>query len=176
MKAVFVIAPDQFRDEEYDVPSSMMRAAGIECVVASVKPGTCTGRFGLTAEATIDLSQALDEDADAVVFVGGGGAQVYFDDEDAHSLACKTYENGRVLGAICIAPTILGKSGLLDARTVTSFPSEEEVLVSLGAKWTGEPCEVSHVEDTGADIVTANGPQSAEAFGTALIKSLQAHG
>ena len=176
MRALFVIAPKDFRDEEFLEPSGILADAGAQIIVASAKTGTCKGMLGAKVKATIDLVQALDEDVDATVFVGGKGSKVYFDDKDAHALARKAVEQGRTLGAICIAPTILGEADLLGGYKVTSFPSEQTILAQLGAKWTGNPVEVAHVEGTGADIVTGNGPQSATPFGEALLSSLRSRG
>ncbi len=90
---------------------------------ASTRPGTCVGKLGMRAVADIAVAEARKSDWDAVVFVGGGGSQVFFDDPDAHALA-KTAERGRrVLAAICIAPSTLARAGLLEGRRATAFPS-----------------------------------------------------
>ena len=170
-EVVFVVAPNDFRDEELDHPRKVLENAGFDVIIASIAPGVCRGRFGLKVKATLDLKSALDEDADIVAFVGGGGAQVFFDNPDAHTLARETVARGKTCGAICIAPTTLGKAGLLNGYKATSFPSEQSTLTELGAKWTGTPVEVIHIVDTGADIITSNGPESAEKFGKALLKS-----
>ena len=121
-RAVIVIAKKEFRDEEYADPKRIMESAGIEVTTASETPGPCEGKLGLTASADIGLVDALDEDWDAAVFVGGGGAAGYFDDANAHALARKCVAGGKVVGAICIAPTIMGRRDFRGCG-VTSFPS-----------------------------------------------------
>lgn len=171
-KAVLVIAPSLFRDEEYAEPKQVLEDAGIEVTTASSNPGLCKGRFGLPAMADISLVDALDVDWDIVAFIGGGGAEVYFDDEDAHALARRAVGLGKVVGAICIAPTILSHAGVLSGLPATSFPSEQMELIGNGVKWTGNRVTVTPVVGTDATIVTACGPEAATEFGQELLSAL----
>lgn len=157
-----VIAPEVFRDEEYEHPKQVLEARGASVVTASRAAGTCHGKLGLTAEATLGIAEAKATDYDAVLFVGGGGAEVFFDDPVAHDLARKTLAAGKVVGAICIAPSILARAGLLAGVRATAFPSQQDDLAAHGAVWTGAPVEVS------GPIVTASGPEAARGFGLAV--------
>jgi protease I len=161
-EVVMLIAPTVFRDEEYAVPKRILEGRGARVVTASVAPGKCIGKLGMTAVADVSLSDAVERAWDAAVFVGGGGAQIFFDDPDAHRLARQTLASGAVVGAICIAPSVLARAGLLAEVPATAFPSQEADLRAHGARWTGAAV-------TTADrIVTANGPEAAAEFGTAL--------
>lgn len=157
-----VIAPVTFRDEEYAEPKAVFERRGARVTTASVDPGPCMGRFGLEATADIALADADPADYDVVVFVGGGGAQVFFDDADAHRVAVGARDEGRFIGAICIAPSILAHAGLLTGRRATAFESQRDDLIAHGAEWTGQSVTVD------PPFVTANGPEAAAAFGEAL--------
>ncbi|NTU88992.1 MAG: DJ-1 family protein [Actinobacteria bacterium] len=172
-KAVLVIAPSRFRDEEYAEPKKVLQDAGIEVTTASSSSGPCVGRFGLSAIAELSLEDALDGDWDIVAFIGGGGAEVFFDDEDALELARRAVGQGKVVGAICVAPTILSNAGVLSGLPATSFPSEQMALISNGVKWTGNRVTVAPVVGTGATIVTACGPEAATEFGQELVDALK---
>jgi protease I len=167
---VFVIAQQGFRDEEYAYPREELMEAGATVITVSKQAGLCTGKLGLSATADIALRRAVNMRWDAVVFVGGPGASGYFEDPDAHELARKVARDGRVVAAICIAPTILGKAGLLDGMDVTSFPSEQGTLEGLGAKWTGNPVQVAQLGQ--AKVITGNGPEAARDFGKAIVDAL----
>jgi len=164
--ALLVIAPSIFRDEEYAEPKRILEARGAEVTTASVVTGECVGKLGLRATAQISVDDAVARDWDSVTFVGGAGAQTYFDDPAAHRLASKTLERGRVLSAICIAPSVLARAGLLDGVRATAFPSQEADLREHGAVWTGEPVTIDGL------ILTGNGPEAATRFGSALADLL----
>ncbi|MBW6468376.1 MAG: DJ-1/PfpI family protein [Coriobacteriia bacterium] len=167
MKTVLmVIAPETFRDEEYAHPKEVLESRGATVVTASTQAGTCTGKLGMEAQATIAVSESDALDYDAVVFVGGAGAQVFFDDPYAHALARAARESKRVLGAICIAPSILARAGLLRGWPATAFESQKDDLEAHGAIWTGEPVTAE------GHVITANGPEAARAFGAALADAL----
>jgi protease I len=163
---LMLIAPEMFRDEEYALPKQVLERRGAHVVTASREAGECRGKLGLVARADITLAEARASDYAAVVFVGGAGATTYFDDPVAHALARSAKDAGAVIGAICIAPTILAHAGLLDGRRATAFPSQEEDLVTHGAIFTGDPVTVD------APFVTANGPESAIGFGEAVAEAV----
>jgi protease I len=164
--AVLVIAAEVFRDEEYEEPKSVLESCGVTVTTASTRPGTCTGKLGMLAEATLSVADAADREWDIVAFIGGAGAQVFFDDPNAHALARKAADSGRVVGAICIAPSTLARAGLLEGVRATAFPSQETDLRAHGAVWTGEAVTVD------GRLVTGNGPAAASEFGRALCALL----
>ena len=73
-------------------------------------------------------------------------------------------KNGKYIGAICAAPSIIGKKGLLKGRKATCFPGFEEFLE--GADFTGGP-----VEQDG-NFITARGAGVAVEFGLKLVEVL----
>jgi protease I len=161
-----IIAPSVFRDEEYAEPKLVLESHGVNVTTASIAPGECTGRFGLTAEATISVADAAQAEWDAVVFVGGGGAEVFFDDPVSHELARNQAKRGGTLAAICIAPSTLAHAGLLAGVSATAFPTREDDLRAHGALWTGMPVTVD------GSVITANGPEAATEFGEAIVSAL----
>lgn len=157
-----VIAPEQFRDEEYAEPKRVLTARGASVVTASALPQTCVGKLGMQVQAEAGLADVVRETWDAAIFVGGGGAARFFDDENAHWLARETYAHGGVVGAICIAPSVLARAGLLDGVAATAFHAQRDDLVAAGALWSDQPVVIS------GRIVTGNGPEAAEEFGEAI--------
>lgn len=165
-KVLMVIAPETFRDEEYAHPKEVLESRGARVVTASTRPGTCVGKLGMTAEAEISVAEADALDYDAVVFVGGAGSKVFFDDPYAQALARAARVNKRVLAAICVAPSILARAGLLRGWPATAFESQKEDLEAHGAIWTGERLTVQ------GHVITANGPEAARDFGIAIADAL----
>jgi len=168
MKALLIIAPENFRDEEYFHTKEELENVGIEVVTASRTTDTATGSKGGTAEPDISLREVNVDDYDAVAFIGGGGSSVYFNNPAAHDIAKKTESTGKILAAICIAPSTLANAGLLKGKKVTSFSSEEANLRAKGADYTGDDV----TED--GKLITANGPAAARKFGQAIARALGA--
>ena len=80
-KIVLVVAPENFRDEEFFHTKEELEKAGNEVVIVSTKIGTLTGMLGGTTEAIMIADDINESDFDAIVFIGGSGASVYFTDE-----------------------------------------------------------------------------------------------
>ena len=170
-KVAIVIAPDQFRDEEYAQPHASLNLAKADITVVSREVGKCYGTRGSIVHAKMALDDAAKLDWDAVVFVGGAGAGTYMDDPIAHSLALRTNERGGLVAAICKAPTILAHAGLIRGVEATCFPDFEDDLRAHGVKV--QPSPVVTTEVNGAPVITANGPESAFAFGQAIVNKMR---
>jgi len=162
-----VIAHEVFRDEEFLEPREILRNHTIGVTVASTDLSPATGKLGAKVKPDILLRDVRASDFDAVVFIGGGGAACYFNDPYAHRLIKDAVSLGKVVAAICIAPVILAKAGVLKGKRATCWPSEGDTLKTMGATYTG-----GLVERDGL-IITGNGPGAAQAFGQALAEALQ---
>ncbi len=165
-KVLMVIAPSNFRDEELAEPKNVLGSLGAEVVVASKGTKEARGVMGTTIKIDKDLSEVKMGEYDGVIFVGGPGTTVYFDDPVVLSLAKEAVTQGKAVGAICIAPTILASAGVIKDKQVTSFASEKDKLISSGATYTGAGVEID------GKIITADGPGSARDFGKKIAEVL----
>ena len=87
MKIALIIAQNNFRDEEYEVPKKTFEEAGFETVTISKTAGTCTSKFEKTVQATDSIDNINVADYDALVFVGGGGSAQFQHDVQVTKLA-----------------------------------------------------------------------------------------
>lgn len=78
----------------------------------------------------------------------------------------KKKKKGKIIGAICLAPSILARAGILKGKIATVFPSEANTLKNYSAI-----CTRASVEQDGL-IITADGPGSARKFGELLVKTI----
>jgi len=171
-KMAIIIAFRDFRDEEYFIPKQTLEAAGAEIKTVSTSLGTAIGKMGGEARVDLTLDELKVGDYNAVIFIGGPGAAKYIDDSQAHQIARETADSDKVLGAICIAPAILAKAGVLSGKqaTVWSSPMDKsavKILKEEGAKYQSELVVID------GKIITGNGPAAASKFAEAIIEALR---
>ena len=165
-RVVIVVAPAEFRDPEYFVPKQILEDAGASVTTASTQVGQITGLEGRIANVDTLVSAVVPLSYDACLFVGGAGAGIYFDDPVAQNIPTLMVNQGKLITAICIAPTTFARAGLLKGKKATSYPSAQQDLIIGGAKYTGADVEVD------GNIITANGPKASQAFGEAIVRAL----
>jgi len=163
-KILMVIASKNFRDEEYQHPREIFEREGMKVLVASTTTNEVTGMLGLKVTPNILLNDVIVDDYDAIVFVGGSGATEYWDNAKAHEILIDAYNKKRVISAICIAPMIIVKAGLLKGKNATVYSSEIDNMKKFGVNYTCKSVEADGL------IVTANGPSSAKEFGEKIIE------
>ncbi len=164
---LMIIAHRDFRDEEYKEPRQVFEARGATVSVASSSLEVAKGALGAQVKPDLLLKDVAVGDYDAIVFIGGPGAQEYWNDPAAHAIAREAVFQGKVLAAICIAPATLAKAGVLKGKRATVFSSEAEELKACGANYTG-----ASVERDGL-IITADGPKAATKFAEEIVKALE---
>lgn len=161
-----VIAESMFRDEEYEIPRQILQNAGFTVQTVSTTTERAVGSLGLEVKPDILLKDLKAEEIDALIFIGGGGSEQYFHDPLAHRLAQEMVQLNKVLGAICIAPVILGRAQVLKGKNATVFPDGIGILVEEGANYTAAEVQID------GTIITGNGAEAAQAFGEALVQML----
>lgn len=170
-RIAMIIAFQDFRDEEYFIPKSIFSGEGLEVKTVSSKKGKAVGSYGGVIEVDLTLEDLKVSDFDGIIFVGGNGAAQYIPDEKCHQIAQEAVSQDKVLGAICIAPSILARAGVLKGKKATVWRSSLDksavkILEEEGADYQSEPIVID------GKIITANGPQSARKFGETIVRAL----
>ena len=168
MSKVYVLLADGFEEIEGLTVVDLLRRAGIEVVLASIKDTTdIKGARGINVVADELLSDIKDS-ADMVVLPGGMPGTNYLKESQAvRDMVQSYYDNGKYIAAICAAPTVFGDMGLLNGKKATCYPGLEPGL--SGAMWPGEGESV--VQD--GKIITSRGLGTAIDFSLKLIEVLK---
>lgn len=167
-KALLIVAKENFEQTEYARTREALEGAGVAVTVASTKTGTLKGNKSKRIQSDLELANAAAADYDAVVVIGGGGVMDIWKNEDAHRVLREAAAGGKILGGICAGPGVLAYAGVLDGKRATAHPRSgvRELMERRGGTYTGAKVEID------GKLVTANGPDAAEAFGQTLVKAL----
>ncbi len=170
-RILMIIPPKDFRDEELMVPRKALKDKGWQVDTASTETGEAMGMLGARETVTLALADVTLDDYDALVVVGGMGSPEYLWQNDRlRRFVSLAYQQGKVVSAICLSGAVLGLAGILQGKkaTVWETPESRAAIEENGGTFTDESVTVD------GTIVTANGPDAAEAFGDALIKAIEA--
>lgn len=171
MKIAIIIAFRDFQDEEYFITKQILETAGAKIDTASDSTGAAVGASGGETEVNVLLENLNAADYDAVLFIGGPGAVKFIDNPFCHKIAKDVVSAAKILGAICIAPAILAKSGVLQGKKATVWSSIMDksaikILKDSGAIYYSGPVAID------GKIITANGPEAAKDFAENIIGKL----
>lgn len=174
MNIAIIIAPENYQDKEFEIPYKIFLDKGFKAEVFSTKIGICKGKLGGFFDVKKNLSQLNIKDFDALFIVGGPGAIVLRKNELVNKIINDFNKNNKIIGAICIAPTILANSGVLKGKKSTvwlGFDQElnmntDTFLEKKGAIFVNNPV----VND--GNFISGNGPGAAEEFGNTMVAML----
>ena len=130
MQILFLMA-DGFEETEFVTPFDYWQRAGINVTLASISNSlSVTGAHGLRIQADTLLKDADLAQFDGVTLPGGGLGVKNLAASTAVEETIKQFDTqGKWLFAICAAPLVLSKAGLLKNRRCTCFPGHEGDLV-----------------------------------------------
>jgi 4-methyl-5(b-hydroxyethyl)-thiazole monophosphate biosynthesis len=163
-KRVLCLLESGFEEIEAITPVDLLRRAGAAVVVASVNgEKVVTGRCGVAVQTDMALSAVAEQPFDLLLIPGGPGVKALRTDGRAAQLAKAYAKQGKPIGAICAAPTVLADAGLLAGRRFTAHQSVHGELPGVLA---GERV----VKD--GNLITSRGAGTALDFGLALVREL----
>ncbi len=171
---VAIVATDGFEQSELTDPRAALERAGATISVVAPHGGSIRGfrHQHESDEVLVDttLEHAAADEFDAVLLPGGSmNADALRSNPDAVRFVKRAAGAGKPIAAICHGPWLLASAGLLDGRTVTSYPTIQDDLRGAGARW--ENREV--VRD--GNIVTSRRPADIPAFNRAMIGLFAEH-
>ncbi len=162
---IIVLLTDGFEEIEALTPVDMIRRAGLEVKTVGVNSKIAVGSHGIPVVCDITADEVKLSDVSMAVLPGGMPGTLNLDASPFTSkVISSVLSRGGRVAAICAAPLILGKRGLLDGRRATCFPGFENEL--LGATCTGEAVV------TDGEITTARGMDVALEFANELVRLL----
>jgi 4-methyl-5(b-hydroxyethyl)-thiazole monophosphate biosynthesis len=127
---VYLFLADGFEEIEAIAPIDIFRRGGVEVTTVSVSGRKMvTGSHGIAVQADV-LFEETGFTGEYLLFLPGGGQGTAYLDahEGLHALLDKQVANGGLVAAICAAPSILGKKGILKGHEAICYPGFEHQL------------------------------------------------
>jgi len=168
MKKVLIPLAQGCEELEAVTIMDLLTRAGIEVVSAGLndQPVKCSRNTVIIPDTSID--KIINDSFDMIILPGGlPGADNLRDDDRIIQLIQKHSKANKPVAAICAAPKVLAKAGLLDNKKATSFPN---VLTDLNLKTTTVTGSALEVD---GNIITSRGPGTAMDFSLELIEHLE---
>ena len=165
---IYLFLADGFETVEALCPLDLLRRAGADVKTVGVTGDTVTSRQGVTVKADLNIDDISPEDLPEMIILPGGlpGADNLDASDKVDEMILDGARRGAFLAAICAAPYILGKRGLLEGRKATCFPEKVFIDRLLGAEYT----EDGAVRD--GNIITAKAMGVSADFALLLIEAL----
>jgi protease I len=168
-KRVAILATDGVEQSELTEPRKALDDAGARTILVSPKPDVVKAwqhdHWGDEISVDVPLTKARADNFDALVLPGGVmNPDRLRMDPDAVNFVKDFFAAGKPVAAICHGPWLLVEAGVLNGKTVTSWPSLQTDIRNAGGDWVDR--EV--VTDEG--LVTSRKPDDIPAFNRKMIE------
>ena len=166
MKSICIFLATGFEEVEALFPLDILRRGGLSVKTVSVtgEPAVI-GAHGVPVTADCLIEDLKEEDIEMIVLPGGLPGATNLDAHAGLDVLVRSFADAqKPLAAICAAPLVYGRRGLLKGKNATCYPGFEKYME--GAHATG-----AMVEQDG-NFITGKGPGAAFDFGFAIVTKL----
>jgi protease I len=171
-KRVAILATDGVEQSELREPRKALDDAGARTTLVSPKEGKIKAwqhdHWGDEIQVDIPLSNARADEFDALMLPGGVmNPDRLRTDPKAVQFVRDFFQSGKPIAAICHGPWLLVEAGVVQGRTITSWPSLQTDIRNAGGDWVDR--EVA----TDEGIVTSRKPDDIPAFNRKMIEEFR---
>ena len=138
-KKIIYLVDEGFEDLEFWVPLMRLREEGAEVTVASAKIQTYRGKHCLQATPDVKTDDLRADDFDGIVVPGGWAPDKMRRYPSVLKLVRDTYDQGKIVGAICHAGSVLISAGVVQGHKATGSTGIKDDLINAGAEWVNAP-------------------------------------
>ena len=164
---IYCFLADGFEELEAIAPIDLLKRAGVEVKTVGVGSDMISGSHGITFKTDLtDCDIVLSDNLSGIILPGGMPGTINLENnENVQKAVDFCAEKGKLLCAICAAPSILGHKNLLEGKKAISYPGFEKEL------YGAEISKMSVV--TSGNVITAKGAGVAVDFGLEIIAYLK---
>lgn len=171
-KVAVLVANEGVEQVELTEPVKALKEAGAQVDLVAPEAGEIQAFNHLDKAEKFDVDKtvadASTEDYDALVLPGGVANPDHLRTEpDAVAFARGFFEAGKPVAAICHAPWTLVEAGVVEGRTLTSWPSLQTDIRNAGGTWVDEEVH------TDQGLVTSRKPDDLDAFCSKMVEEIR---
>lgn len=163
---IYIFLCDGYESTEAVATAGILRRAKFDVRFVGVESKIVKSMFGLKIETDVSIDEVDRSNIEAIVLPGGMPGTTNLENNDkVREIINFCFKNHILTCAICAAPSVLGKMGLLSGKVACCYPGFEKFLVNAS---------ISH-DNVCVDgkIVTSRGPGTAIDFGLAIVSILK---
>lgn len=161
MKALVILA-EGFEEIEAFTAIDVLRRANVQTDAAGLISKVVEGSHGIKTVADCTLGEINPDDYDIVILPGGEGYKNLMNSEKVLVVVKDFNRKKKLIAAICAAPAVLAKAGVLDDKIATIYPGMEGKLP--------KPRDAKVVVH--GNIITSQAPGTAMEFALKLTEIL----
>jgi len=162
---LYMFLAQGFEETEALAPYDMIKRAGISISTVGIGGEYITGTKGVTVKADLNEDDIDLTVCEGVILPGGiPGTENLYKSETVKNCVSFCTQNELLTAAICAAPSVLGRMGVLTGKTAVCYPGFEETLTGAVIGKKGAV--------TDGNIITAKGAGCVFPFSYEIIKYL----
>ena len=159
-----IFLADGFEEIEGLTVVDMFRRAGIPIQTVSISDSlTVTGSHDIKVQADCLLKDFDFNTVEMLILPGGMPGTVHLGEDDTVSQVIREFaKEGKLVAAICAAPSVLGQAGILNGKKAACHPGFEEKLTGAEVFFSPVVCD--------GNVITSRGMGTAVPFGLAVAR------
>jgi protease I len=164
---LLILASKDFNEDEYLIVKKTLEKENFKVFIASDAHTLCVGNRGMKVRADVSFFNMRESNFIAIIIIGGNGIKSYWNNLHLHNLINAFTKSNKVIAAICSAPVVLAKAGLLEGKEATCYHKDKQDLENNGAIYIDNPVVFKK------NTITAQDASSAQDFAQRIAERLK---
>ncbi|MBO6127159.1 MAG: DJ-1/PfpI family protein [Clostridia bacterium] len=165
---IYIFLAPGFEEIEAVVPRDVLKKANIDVATVSIGEKIVESTKGLKVISDMTINEVQIENVDGIILPGGMPGTSNLEKCEQLIEIIKTYAEKKLLiAAICAAPSILGKLGILSGKNACCFPDADIEKYLAGAKINSKDVNICE------NIITSKGPGTAFQFAFSIVEYIR---
>lgn len=171
---VAVVLADGFEEGEALFVVDIIRRSGIRCDTIAIDKRMVEGSHGIKVKADFLIREINKESYRMLVLPGGQPGADNLRDCGEIIAWVKDFANNysKWIAAICAAPQVFAKAGVIDGKKVTSYPTDKYRQILKDGNYIDNINEMDEMVVIDGNIITSRGPATTMPFAYKLVETL----